>query len=46
MQSTANSECIPTLEFPEIPNKDEFVVSDDIKIVYLHDQFLELIQKV
>ena len=28
MQSTTNSECIPTLEFPEIPNKDEFVVSD------------------
>ena len=44
MQSTTNSECIPTLEFPEIPNKDEFVVSDNIKIVYL--RFLELIQKV
>ena len=28
MQSTTNSECIPTLEFPEIPNKDKFVVSD------------------
>lgn len=44
MQSTTNSECIPTLEFPEIPNKDEFVVSDNIKIVY--PRFLELIQKV
>ena len=28
MQSTTNSECIPALKFPEIPNKDEFVVSD------------------
>ena len=27
MQSAASPECIPTLEFPEIPNKDELVVS-------------------
>lgn len=46
MQSTANSECIPTLEFPEIPNKDEFVVSGNIKIIIVYLQFLELIQKV
>ena len=27
MQSATSPECIPALEFPEIPNKDELVVS-------------------
>lgn len=31
MQSAASPECIPKLEFPEIPNKDELVVSDNLK---------------
>ena len=42
MQSTTNSECIPTLEFPEIPNKDKFVVSD-VSSIFRTEQKVSLL---
>ena len=44
MQSAASPECIPRLEFPEIPNKDELVVSKlqvncKLELVFFYVQF-------
>ena len=33
MQSSTNPECIPSLEFPEIPNKDELLVSYNLFLI-------------